>query len=189
MAKHTSKKSDITREHIVEAASDLFRQYGVHEVSLNKIMAEIDMTPGGFYKYFRSKEMLAAEACARSFRQTQDACEEQIARAQRAARNPYRYLISQYLSLSEKGNCSIGAFSRDASDASHDKSFSQVYRVGVQSILSMFVGAAQEQEAERCREQALVHFAAMLGVGLLSRSVASESWVAEIKSALLNQLS
>ncbi|WP_428996854.1 TetR/AcrR family transcriptional regulator, partial [Pseudomonas aeruginosa] len=43
----------------MQSATELFRQHGVYEVSLAKIMGEIGMTPGGFYKYFDSKEALA----------------------------------------------------------------------------------------------------------------------------------
>jgi TetR/AcrR family transcriptional repressor of nem operon len=56
-----------TRRRAVAAASRLFRERGIESVSLGDVMAKLKMTAGGFYRHFKSKEALAAEACAAAF--------------------------------------------------------------------------------------------------------------------------
>ncbi|OPG72170.1 hypothetical protein B1219_18660 [Pseudomonas ogarae] len=189
MSSHRGSKAEATRVLILDAAAKLFFQFGVNEVSISRIMAEIGLTTGGFYKYFSSKEMLAAEVCYRTFREAQTSWEEQAARARQASENPYRGLVNQYLSFSEKSQCAVVAFSHDAADASHHQLFSQSYREGTKALLDTLLGVAQEPgSGSSTREQVLVHFAAMLGAGLLCRTTGAEQWVQEIQTALLDQL-
>ncbi len=51
-----------TRQRIVEAARVMFNRHGYDQVSIDEIMAEAQLTRGGFYAHFRSKEELFAEA-------------------------------------------------------------------------------------------------------------------------------
>ncbi|MDL2406831.1 TetR family transcriptional regulator [Rhizobium calliandrae] len=51
-----------TRREIVVAAADELRQHGIAEASLSDIMAAAGLTAGGFYRHFRSKDQLVAEA-------------------------------------------------------------------------------------------------------------------------------
>src|SRR3954463_3182325 len=56
-----------TRRRAVASASRLFRERGIEAVSLGDVMATLKMTAGGFYRHFKSKQALAAEACAAAF--------------------------------------------------------------------------------------------------------------------------
>ncbi|NQU07740.1 MAG: TetR/AcrR family transcriptional regulator [Candidatus Abyssubacteria bacterium] len=58
MATATLEKGRLTRERIVTAAADLFRKNGFHNTSLSQILDAADLTKGGFYFHFRSKEEL-----------------------------------------------------------------------------------------------------------------------------------
>jgi TetR/AcrR family transcriptional repressor of nem operon len=53
---------DETRIRIVRSAQRLFNTHGFEAVSIDRIMAAIDLTRGGFYRYFASKSDLYAEA-------------------------------------------------------------------------------------------------------------------------------
>ncbi|MCD5987177.1 TetR/AcrR family transcriptional regulator [Pseudomonas sp. CDFA 553] len=188
MSRCKGSKADTTRALILDAAARLFLKFGVNEVSIAKIMAEIGMTNGGFYKYFSSKEMLAAEVCSLSFRKTQRIWEAQATRAGLTAENPYRYLITQYLASAEEGRCAIVAFSHDAVGASPEQLLSQSYREGTRFLFDTLLSVAQASDPGRTREQGLVHFSAMLGTALLRRTFGAEPWVQEVESALLDQL-
>jgi AcrR family transcriptional regulator len=52
------------RTRIVEYARVLFNREGFSEVSIDRIMAGVGLTRGGFYNHFRNKEELYAEAVA-----------------------------------------------------------------------------------------------------------------------------
>jgi TetR/AcrR family transcriptional repressor of nem operon len=50
-----------TRERIVKAAAAAFRERGVGEVGVAEVMRRADLTHGGFYAHFASKDELVAE--------------------------------------------------------------------------------------------------------------------------------
>lgn len=51
-----------TRERIVSTAAKMFLEKGLAEAGMRDIMAAANLTPGGFYRHFESKEQLVAEA-------------------------------------------------------------------------------------------------------------------------------
>ncbi len=56
-------KAAQNRERVVAAAGELFREKGFSGVSVADIMKAADLTHGGFYGQFDSKDDLVAEAC------------------------------------------------------------------------------------------------------------------------------
>jgi TetR/AcrR family transcriptional repressor of nem operon len=51
-----------TRERIVSTASKMFLNKGLAAVGMRDIMGAVNLTQGGFYRHFESKEQLIAEA-------------------------------------------------------------------------------------------------------------------------------
>ena len=49
------------RDSIVQSVFDLFISKGIDNVSVNDIIKELNMTKGGFYYYFKSKDELISE--------------------------------------------------------------------------------------------------------------------------------
>ena len=60
MAEPTQRRAE-TRQRILAAASDLFREHGIDGIGVDAVMKEAGLTHGGFYLHFLSKEALAAE--------------------------------------------------------------------------------------------------------------------------------
>jgi len=60
MAEPHTRRAE-TRQRILNAAGDLFRENGVDGVGVDAIMKAAGLTHGGFYLHFPSKEALAAE--------------------------------------------------------------------------------------------------------------------------------
>jgi len=58
---------EATRRHIVEVASEKFRQEGIGAVGIAGLMADAGLTHGGFYAHFGSKEDLVREALEAGF--------------------------------------------------------------------------------------------------------------------------
>lgn len=52
------KNLDASRKalHVIDTATDLFKQYGFNKVGVDQIIAESQMNKGTFYNYFHSKE-------------------------------------------------------------------------------------------------------------------------------------
>jgi TetR/AcrR family transcriptional repressor of nem operon len=55
-----------TRERILLTAMELFRKHGFHNTSLAQILRRADITKGGFYFHFKSKEELGFAALKRT---------------------------------------------------------------------------------------------------------------------------
>jgi len=49
-------KAEIRRREILEASAACFVRRGFHQTTMNEICAEADISPGGLYRYFESKE-------------------------------------------------------------------------------------------------------------------------------------
>jgi TetR/AcrR family transcriptional repressor of nem operon len=60
MADPTQRRAE-TRQRILDAAGQLFREHGVDGVGVDAVMKQAGLTHGGFYLHFPSKEALAAE--------------------------------------------------------------------------------------------------------------------------------
>src|SRR5277367_6241127 len=60
MVDPTQRRAE-TRQRILTAAGDLFREHGVDGVGVDAVMERAGLTHGGFYLHFASKEALAAE--------------------------------------------------------------------------------------------------------------------------------
>lgn len=56
------QKGEATRRHIIQKSAPLFNQQGYAGTSLSDIMSAADITKGGLYRHFSSKDEIAAEA-------------------------------------------------------------------------------------------------------------------------------
>jgi TetR/AcrR family transcriptional repressor of nem operon len=63
----TQQAMDAGHERIVEGAARLLRERGVRGTSVADAMKEADLTHGGFYRHFKSKDDLVIEALRRAF--------------------------------------------------------------------------------------------------------------------------
>lgn len=65
--KVSKEQTSLNREGILDAAATLYRQQGFKGIGVADITRAAGLTHGGLYRHFKSKEDLAAQACARSF--------------------------------------------------------------------------------------------------------------------------
>jgi TetR/AcrR family transcriptional repressor of nem operon len=118
-----------TREQIVEAASRLFRQKGITGVSVADVMAACGLTVGGFYKHFKSKDALVAEAIERASVST-------TAGGSREAEDVINTYVSLFHAKHPEAGCPIAALCSDihrehgeprvAFDAALDRMFGRI---------------------------------------------------------------
>lgn len=162
------------REHIVETASSLFRERGYDGVSVADLMAAAGFTHGGFYKHFRSKTDLMAEAAGCSFQQTAGSAEGA----------DLHTLVSEYLSRKHRDaagtGCPLGALSGDA--ARQPDLVKKAFETGIESRLAVFEREAhgKGQEARRvARAQGINTLAHVVGAIMLSRACPDDSALAD----------
>jgi TetR/AcrR family transcriptional repressor of nem operon len=96
---YTAEHKQTTRKRILESARRLFNAKGFAEVSIDEVMELAGLTRGGFYRHFRDKSQLYAEAvrwfvCAEAPKPWQ-----QKNRHGARAKNRSQHIVDAYFSL------------------------------------------------------------------------------------------
>lgn len=186
MPRVSRKQAELNREIIVEAATHLFRERGLHGISLSDVMAAAGLTHGGFYGHFASKEALATEACQQAFEYANQGWQEKISRSddQPAARQA---VLGPYLSAAHRDNpgdgCPVSAFAPDMCHEPADTALQQAFIDGVEASLAVF---AQLQDDDR--QTMLAKYAMMVGAVTLARATRGSALSDEFLEAVRNTL-
>lgn len=178
--KVTKAQAQQNRARIVETAAALFRERGYDGVGVAELMAAAGFTHGGFYKHFRSKADLMAEAAASGISQS-------------VADNgglDLEAFVAHYLSRQHRDDrsagCTMAALCGDAARQSAD--IKATFADGIESSLAAFQRAgATVGECERAKMiDTLAH---VVGALVLSRACPDDSPLAdEILAACRTQI-
>jgi len=159
-----------TRERIVRAAARHVRENGGKGPGIADLMRKLDLTHGGFYKHFRSKRQLLAEAIVRAFDETDAWLVEAIGEAPPGGE--LKVIIERYLSLrhcsNAAGGCPVAALASEiaryprASRLEVDRAI----RKRIERIAEFLPGATDHERERNC----LVLFSGMAGSLTLARA-------------------
>ena len=163
-----------TRDAIVTATADLIRRTGITEASLADMMAAAGLTHGGFYRHFRNKEHLVSEAL-------HTAGEKAIATIGRnMAKGGLNAAVDAYLSTSHRDSptpkCPFAALGSEM--ARSGKETKAVATEVLERLLAIL--AADTQDHEEARGNAIVALSTMIGAMTLARVVADGDLSTEI---------
>jgi TetR/AcrR family transcriptional regulator, transcriptional repressor for nem operon len=78
MTETTDTRADTTRAHILRAAAHKFARLPYHQVGLDDVLAEAELTKGAMYFHFRSKHALALAIIEDQSIQSAEAVEELV---------------------------------------------------------------------------------------------------------------
>jgi TetR/AcrR family transcriptional repressor of nem operon len=172
--KVTKAQVEANRAHIVETACTLFRERGYDGVGVAELMAAAGLTHGGFYRHFRSKAELMAEAAACGVAKTKSLMDG-VDMAD---------FIGHYVSRKHRddrsGGCTLAALCGDA--ARQSEAVKATFAAGLESILAEVLaeGSAGTEEALRdARARAIDTIAHALGALVLSRACPDDSPLAD----------
>ena len=175
--KVTKAQAQANRAHIVATASHLFRERGYDGVGIADLMAAAGFTHGGFYKHFRSKAELMAEAASCGFQQGSTRVDGLHAQD----------FVSHYLSRKHRDNradgCTMAALSGDA--ARQPASTRAAFAAGLESMLDGLAngpsppqdGNADADADARARRIGMI--AQVVGALVLSRACPDDSPLAD----------
>jgi TetR/AcrR family transcriptional repressor of nem operon len=76
----TDGRADVTRRHILRAAAHQFARRAYHDVGLDDILVQAELTKGAMYFHFRSKHALAVAIIERQTAAGSSAVEDLLAR-------------------------------------------------------------------------------------------------------------
>ncbi len=183
--KVTKAQAQENRAHIVETASRLFRERGYDGVGVAELMATAGFTHGGFYKHFRSKADLMAEAAASGLSRTA---------AKTGGVNILEF-VELYVSREHRDarsdGCTMAALCGDA--ARQPESIKAAFANGIEGFLAALnhEGAALDGLARDRQIDILAH---AIGAIVLSRACPDDSPLADeileaCRTAILEPLS
>ncbi len=175
------------RERIIKAAGALFREKGFGGIGVADIMKAADLTHGGFYGHFNSKDDLVAQACrqvmalaAKSWGKT----------AADDPDHPYASLLSRYLSprhRDEPGRgCVFAALGADA--ARSGRSVHDAFAEGLEPLIDLLAESAPGATKAARRRKGVAAMAGLVGALLLARSIGKRELSDEILDATRREL-
>lgn len=169
-----------TRQKIVRAASQLFRERGVKATTVPDVMDACGLTVGGFYKHFESKEDLfrtAMDDALIEMRRRFDAMEPNL-RGEPWRRAVARFYLTEQHRDHPGGGCVLAAMCGDLQRADGDTR--RWFEGGLNQMIGMFAERMEgESEVER-RTQAWQFLAGLVGGLIMSRTVADTDTSREI---------
>ncbi|WEF35302.1 TetR/AcrR family transcriptional regulator [Pseudoduganella chitinolytica] len=172
--KVTKAQAQANRAHVVATASTLFRERGYDGVGVADLMAAAGFTHGGFYKQFRSKGDLMAEAAACGIAQTVALSEgADIGQFVRA------YLSREHRDARASG-CTMAALSGDA--ARQPQAVRATFAAGIEDLLAALGApraAPEDAEAARQRAEYLGVLAHAVGAIVMSRACPDDAPLAD----------
>lgn len=180
-AEHKQK----TRNKIVEAARILFNRHGFQNVTIDMVMAEADLTRGGFYNHFKNKESLF-NAAVSSFlmgRGAQWRSEAGIDPS-RITQNSAQQMVDAYLSTKHLGDldgqCPMIALPSDIARSSPEVQSS------FQDLLAAMVWLFETSitvDGKADRQEALSLAALCVGGMVLARTLPGSELASEVRTA------
>jgi TetR/AcrR family transcriptional regulator, transcriptional repressor for nem operon len=161
------------RARIVETAAELFRERGYDGVGVAELMAAAGLTHGGFYKHFKSKADLMAEAAAEGLAQS----------AVVTSAIDITSFVNHYLSREHRdapGNgCTMAALCGDA--ARQPESIKAVFAAGIERQLAVLESNQNSDgdATEQARATLISTMAQAVGALVLSRACPDDSALAD----------
>jgi TetR/AcrR family transcriptional regulator, transcriptional repressor for nem operon len=182
---YTAAHKQQTRARIVECARILFNRHGYENVTIDTVMQDAELTRGGFYNHFRSKEELFAAAVSsflmgRGARWRADAgIDPAKPTRETAAQMVHGYLSKEHLGDLD-GQCPMIALPSDAARSCPE--VQAAYQLLLESMVALFERSLTGAKTER-RKKALSLAALCVGGMVLARSLPDSKLAEAVRSA------
>ncbi|HMG32942.1 MAG TPA: TetR/AcrR family transcriptional regulator [Blastocatellia bacterium] len=171
--RYSSEHKRQTRERIVRAASRQFRAKGGKGLAIGDLMEKLDLTHGGFYRHFGSKDQLFAEALERGFEEAAARLGKGIEAAPPGSE--LKRIIERYLSAEHCANAADGCpFAAMMSEMSRYPRglrvrIERAMRAHFKKIAKFLPGATGRERGQNC----LILFSGMAGALNVARAAAN----------------
>ena len=166
----TREKAAENRARVIAEAGRLFREHGFNGVGVADIMNAADLTHGGFYGQFESKEDLAVQA-SRAAHDKSQAVWRGI--ADKTPDQPLSALLDHYLSKRHRDAPASGcAFATLAVDAGRQgKAVQETFTEGLKPLVDILAKSFPKGSKAQRHRRALATMAQLVGAVVLSRAV------------------
>ncbi|MFI6600591.1 TetR/AcrR family transcriptional regulator [Nonomuraea sp. NPDC050536] len=178
MPRASRAQAELHRQEVLDAASALVRENGADRVTVPEVMAAAGLTHGGFYRHFRSKDDLLAQAGAAAFAERVRFMERILESTddKPAAR---REFIENYLSVTHRDNagqgCATAALAADVTRAEAGSPLRDAYLDGLRNMIDKLgeLGERPAEGSDREREL-LIELTMLVGALTLARACAGD---------------
>ncbi len=185
--KVSREEAAANHERIIEVASALFRAKGFDGVGVADIMKKAELTHGGFYGHFSSKDDLAAQASRRSMERSAGKWQRVTAAA---PDRPYAALLEHYLTQRHRDEpgrgCAFAALGTDV--ARSGKTVREAFGEGLESLIEILARAMPGRSRTARRRRAVAAMAGLVGALTLARAVGDPALSDEILAAVHSEL-
>lgn len=176
------KKKAESREKILKAASQLFREKGFHATGVDELMDKAGLTAGAFYAHFKSKQDLLNEALQDCLLKNRKYLLEGL--EGKTGSDYIEGILGKYVSALHRDNpkmgCPLPAVGPELYRASEETG--QVVAQYIEKWIELMKDHTDGNETEK-RAQTIRLFSQAVGGILLSRLVQSEKLSDEILNA------
>lgn len=164
-----------THQRIIKEASVRFRRDGIGATGLQPLMKSLNLTHGGFYAHFRSKDELVEKALQEAAAQLDEHCKKLFSQ-----QRPLDAFIDSYLSqwhqTSPHEGCPLPTMSSELGlRGQNSRTTDDVLNARLKQVEAAL-------ESPNAREQGLVLMSTLVGALVLARSVES----AELATRILD---
>jgi TetR/AcrR family transcriptional repressor of nem operon len=181
------QKAAENRERIIDAAGALFRKKGFDGIGVADIMKAAQLTHGGFYGHFASKDDLVSQASQRAMARAAMNWTNVTASA---PKNPYAALLDHYLSPRHRDDpghgCAFAALSGEA--ARCGKPVRSAFGSGLEALIEIIAKAVPGRSKSGRRRKAVAAVAGLVGALTLARAVDDPALSNEILDAAKQEL-
>jgi len=163
-----------TRGRIVRAAARRFRSGGSEGAAISKLMRDLRLTHGGFYRHFGSKEELFIEAFEESLKELRRRVQSSIEQAPPGG--TLKALVSQYLNIDHTndiaGGCPVAALATEIArrPPKARATFLRILKNHIAQVAKYIPGATEEERERKAR----VLFSGMAGTLNLARVIVDD---------------
>jgi TetR/AcrR family transcriptional repressor of nem operon len=178
---HSRSAKAKTHERIVQIASKRFREDGLAGIGIADLMKEAGLTVGGFYKHFKSRDDLVAEAVGSAL----GVWKRQVDAA--ASDGPpvtYESLVDDYLSEAHRNHpgtgCPVGALAGDI--ARSDKRTRALVTRQIRENIELLATLLREAKNNKggARAQAILSYCALVGAIGMARAISDDQLSREL---------
>ena len=188
--RHSKTEKENTHKRIVAVAAKKFREEGLAGIGIADLMKEAGLTVGGFYKHFKSRDALVAEAIGSALEIWKDRIDAADAGGPRIT---YEALVDDYLSEAHRNypgvGCPVGALAGDL--ARSDKRTRAVVTRKIRDnveLLATLIRDTNKTDKDTARSRAVMTYCAMVGAISMARAVSDKELSREILKTVAQRL-
>jgi TetR/AcrR family transcriptional repressor of nem operon len=185
---HSKASKESTHARLVEAAAARFKERGIDGISLADLMKELDLTHGGFYKHFASRDELVAEALQLALDESGQSMRERMLCGNKP---DIAAFVDFYLDESHRderaAGCAVAALAGDASRKSAE--VHAQFRKHIEGNLKNLSNALpQDACADEPRARAILVLSALYGALIMARAVGDSPLSREVLRSVRRQV-